>query len=55
MGAEKTKAIHCGRCGSPISYETKDELALYACSPDDPTQVRPTYHALTAEQLPGSR
>jgi len=43
---------HCGRCGSPISYESKNEFALYACTLDDPTQVTPTYHVLTAEQLP---
>jgi hypothetical protein len=43
---------HCGRCGSPISYERKDEFALYACTLDDPTQVKPTYHTLIGEQLP---
>jgi hypothetical protein len=43
---------HCGRCGSPISYETKEVFALYACTLDDPTQVKPTYHVLTGEQLP---
>ena len=43
---------HCGRCGSPISYETKGEFALYACTLDDPKQLKPTYHVLTVEQLP---
>ena len=56
VGFASTPALvertHCGRCGSPISYETKGEFALYACTLDDPTQVAPTYHVLTVEQLP---
>jgi hypothetical protein len=43
---------HCGRCGSPISYETKDELALYACALEDPTPLVPTFHAMYAEKMP---
>ena len=48
-GVERT---HCGRCGSPISYENKNEFALYACTLDDPSAVTPTYHCFTAEQMP---
>jgi hypothetical protein len=48
-GVERT---HCGRCGSPIAYENKDEFALYACTLDDLSGVTPTFHSWTAEQLP---
>jgi hypothetical protein len=48
-GVERT---HCGRCGSPIAYENKDEFALYACTLEDPTGVVPTFHSWTAEQMP---
>jgi hypothetical protein len=43
---------HCGRCGSPISYENKSELAVYACTLDDLTKVVPTMHVRADEQLP---
>lgn len=48
-GVERT---HCGRCGSPISYENKHEFALYACTLDDPAAVAPAYHSWIAEQMP---
>jgi hypothetical protein len=48
-GVERT---HCGRCGSPIAYENKDEFALYACTLDDLAGIAPTYHSWTAEQAP---
>jgi hypothetical protein len=48
-GVERT---HCGRCGSPIAYENKDEFALYACTLDDVTALTPTFHSWTEEQLP---
>ena len=46
---------HCGRCGSPIAYESDrrpDEIDLYAGTLDDPTIVTPTSHVHVAEQLP---
>jgi hypothetical protein len=43
---------HCGRCGSPISYENPREFALLIGTLDDPTKVTPTYHCFSAEQLP---
>jgi hypothetical protein len=48
-GVERT---HCGRCGSPIAYENKDEFALYACTLDDLAAVRPEFHSWTSEQVP---
>ena len=48
-GVERT---HCGRCGSPIAYENKDEFALYACTLDDVTALTPTFHIRTEEQVP---
>ena len=45
---------HCGRCGSPIAYETDrrpDQIDLYAGTLDDPGAVRPTCHVHVAEQL----
>jgi hypothetical protein len=46
---------HCGRCGSPITYESEGEpglVSIYACTLDDPMRVKPTFHAFTAEQMP---
>jgi len=43
---------HCGRCGAPISYENRQELALYACTLDDRTALPPTLHIRSEEQLP---
>ena|SRR5437868_7102267 len=43
---------HCGRCGSPISYENRYEFALYVCTLDDPTGVEPTFHTWTDYQMP---
>jgi hypothetical protein len=48
-GVERT---HCGRCGSPIAYENKHELALYACTLEDFSALTPVYHIWTAEQVP---
>jgi hypothetical protein len=48
-GVERT---HCGRCGSPISFENSKDFALWVGALDDPTKVTPTYHCHTAEQLP---
>lgn len=42
---------HCGRCGAPISYENKNELAVYACTLDDLSKVVPTMHIRADEQL----
>jgi hypothetical protein len=48
-GVERT---HCGRCGSPIAYENKDEFALYACTLEDLTLVMPEAHIVVGEMLP---
>ena len=48
-GVERT---HCGRCGSPISYENLGEFALYACTLDDPTTLNPERHIRVAEKMP---
>jgi hypothetical protein len=46
---------HCGRCGSPIAYESDrhpDQIDLYTGTLDDPTAAQPTCHVHTAAQLP---
>jgi hypothetical protein len=43
---------HCGRCGSPISFENPREFALYACTLEDLTLVKPQAHVLVGEMLP---
>jgi hypothetical protein len=43
---------HCGRCGSPLTYENSHELAIYACTLDDLSRVEPTFHVRSDEQLP---
>ena len=48
-GVERT---HCGRCGSPISYENARELAIFACTLEDLTLVRPEAHVMVGEMLP---
>ena len=45
---------HCGRCGSPITYESErnpGQVDLYIASLDEPSAVVPTYHVHVAEQL----
>jgi len=45
----------CGRCGSPLAYETErrpDLIDLYACSLSDPAAVTPGSHVHVEEQLP---
>lgn len=45
----------CGRCGSPIAYESDrkpQQIDLYVGALDDPAVVAPTYHVHAAEQLP---
>jgi hypothetical protein len=46
---------HCGRCGSPISYESRSlpgETDLYVGTLSDPAAVAPLCHLHVAEQLP---
>ena len=46
---------HCGRCGSPIAYESDrrpDEIDLYIGTLDEPAAAAPTCHVHVAEQLP---
>lgn len=45
----------CGRCGSPVSYETQylpDEIHLYAASLDHPEAAAPGVHFHSEEMLP---
>lgn len=45
----------CGDCGSQLTYETEKrpgEVDLYALTLDDPTNLRPSGHVYTAEQIP---
>ncbi|MET3594614.1 hypothetical protein ABID26_004022 [Mesorhizobium shonense] len=48
-GVERT---HCGRCGSPISYENPRELSIFACTLEDLTLVKPQAHIMVGEMLP---
>jgi len=46
---------HCGRCGSPIAYESADSadiVELYHGTLDDPASVVPRHHVYAEEQLP---
>ena len=43
---------HCGRCGSPISYENPQELSIFACTLEDLTLVKPQAHIVVGERLP---
>ena len=45
----------CGRCGSPMGYETADrpdDFDLYAASLDDPSGFQPQYHSFWDEHVP---
>jgi hypothetical protein len=48
------RRMHCGRCGSPIAYESDrhEQIDLYAGTLDDPGAVASTCHVHVAEQLP---
>jgi len=49
------RRTHCGRCGSPIAYESDrhpEQIDLYAGTLDAPTLIAPTCHVHAAEQLP---
>jgi hypothetical protein len=48
-GVERT---HCGRCGSPISYENAGEFSIFACTLEDLTLVKPQAHIMVGEMLP---
>ena len=48
-GVERT---HCGRCGSPISYENAREFSLFACTLEDLTLVVPEAHIMVTEMMP---
>jgi hypothetical protein len=52
MSSPGVGRTHCGRCGSPISYENAQEFALYACTLDDLTLVKPEGHVMVGEMLP---
>ena len=45
----------CGRCGSPMSYESESfpgEIHFYTGTLSDPAAVAPTSHVHVAEKLP---
>jgi len=46
------KRTHCGRCGSPMSYENAREFSIYACTLDDLSLVVPQAHIMVGEMLP---
>ncbi|WP_430691484.1 GFA family protein [Mesorhizobium vachelliae] len=48
-GIERT---HCGRCGSPVSYENSRELSIFACTLEDLTLVKPQAHIRVDEMVP---
>ena len=48
----EVERTHCGRCGSPITYENPRELAIYACTLEDLTLVKPQAHVVVGEMLP---
>ena len=48
-GVDRT---HCGRCGSPISYENAREFSLFACTLEDLTLVKPQAHIMVGEMVP---
>ena len=44
----------CGRCGSPLTYETADEpdrIDVMTCSLDDPEAIPPTFHVWVSHRL----
>lgn len=48
------RRTHCGRCGSPIAYESDrhEQIDLYVGTLDEPGLVEPACHVHAAEQLP---
>jgi hypothetical protein len=45
----------CGTCGSPLTYENEkipEEVHLYAASLTDTSDVKPSSHVFSEEQLP---
>jgi hypothetical protein len=45
----------CGRCGTPLSYETDrwpDEIHVYLCTLDDPEPCTPQFHVNYSERVP---
>ncbi|MDX1711141.1 MAG: GFA family protein [Rhodovibrionaceae bacterium] len=54
VSSEGVRRTFCGRCGTPISYESRrfpGEIHLYAANLERPEDVRPAFHVHTAEQL----
>jgi hypothetical protein len=54
MSSPDVERTHCGRCGSPLTYEGRGEFSVLACALDDPASLLPlpSYHAMVAEKLP---
>jgi hypothetical protein len=48
----EVERTHCGRCGSPITYENPRELTIFACTLEDLTLVKPQAHVMVGEMLP---
>lgn len=52
QSSDSVERTHCGRCGSPISYENPREFSLFACTLEDLTLVKPQAHIMVGEMLP---
>jgi len=48
------RRTHCGRCGSPIAYESDrhEQIDLYVGTLDEPGLIEPSCHVHAAAQLP---
>jgi len=54
VSSPSVRRSHCGRCGSPIAYESdqrSEQIDLYALTLDDPAAAAPIFHVHAAEQL----
>jgi hypothetical protein len=54
MSSPDVERTHCGRCGSPLTYDGRGEFSVLACALDDPGSLQPlpSCHVMIAEKLP---
>jgi len=54
MSSPDVERTHCGRCGSPLTYDGRGGFSVLACALDDPASLLPlpSCHAMAAEKLP---
>jgi hypothetical protein len=54
MSSPDVERTHCGRCGSPLTYDGRGEFSVLACALDDPVSLQPlpSCHVMIAEKLP---